>query len=180
MTCIALLRGINVGKAKRLPMADLRKLLEGLDLTNVRTLLNSGNAVFEADRPSVAKLAAAIEKAIEAKFGFTSRTVVVTAKQIDDIIEEAPLLSKAPDPARHLVAFAVSPAALTQAKALKKQVWKPDAIEVTSRAAYLWCETGIIESKLMKAFAKATGDTMTARNWATVLKLQAMALSDRA
>ena len=50
---IALLRGINVGKAKRVPMADLRALMQGLGHANVRTLLNSGNAVFDADETLV-------------------------------------------------------------------------------------------------------------------------------
>ena len=45
---VALLRGINVGKAKRIAMADLRALLEGLGYTHVKTVLNSGNAVFDA------------------------------------------------------------------------------------------------------------------------------------
>jgi len=47
--CVALLRGINVGKAKRIAMADLRALIEGLGYTDVRTLLNSGNVVFSSE-----------------------------------------------------------------------------------------------------------------------------------
>lgn len=43
---VALLRGINVGRVKRLAMADLRALIEGLGYGDVRTLLNSGNVVF--------------------------------------------------------------------------------------------------------------------------------------
>ncbi len=49
--CIALLRGINVGRAKRIAMAELRELIEALGFSDVRTLLNSGNAVFQAARP---------------------------------------------------------------------------------------------------------------------------------
>jgi uncharacterized protein (DUF1697 family) len=63
--CIALLRGINVGRAKRVPMADLRALVEGLGFSNVRTLLNTGNVVFETPRPGVAKISTLIEGAIQ-------------------------------------------------------------------------------------------------------------------
>jgi uncharacterized protein (DUF1697 family) len=59
-TYVALLRGVNVGKAKRVPMAELRQLLGGLGYTNVSTLLNSGNAVFRTAGASHAKLASDI------------------------------------------------------------------------------------------------------------------------
>ena len=48
---VALLRGINVGKAKRLAMADLRAVFETLGYTAVRTHLQSGNVVFDAKKP---------------------------------------------------------------------------------------------------------------------------------
>ena len=59
--CIAFLRGINVGRAKRIAMADLRALIEGLGFSEVRTLLNSGNVVFDATRPDQGKIALAIQ-----------------------------------------------------------------------------------------------------------------------
>jgi uncharacterized protein (DUF1697 family) len=64
---VALLRGINVGKAKRVPMADLRALLIGLGHTHVATLLNSGNAVFQAGGGSCARHAKDISGAIAAR-----------------------------------------------------------------------------------------------------------------
>lgn len=62
--------------------------------------------------------------------------------------------------------------ALDKAEALLGETWEPEAIALGSRAAYLWCPDGIIQSKLLKAFSRATGDAATTRNWATVLKLQ--------
>jgi uncharacterized protein (DUF1697 family) len=53
------------------------------------------------------------------------------------------------------------------------QRWEPDAIALADRAAYLWCARGILQSGLMQAFSRATGETVTVRNWATVLKLRA-------
>src|SRR5437867_8576594 len=127
-TCIALLRGINVGTAKRVAMADLRALFEELGHAHVRTLLNSGNVVFETARPDPGKIGASIDKALQAKHGFSSSVVVITAAQLNAIIRADPLLKLAKDPARHLVAFVARPAVLAQARALLERSWKPDAI----------------------------------------------------
>ena len=81
--CIAFLRGINVGCAKRIAMADLRSLVEELGYAKVRTLLNSGNVIFEVTRPNANKIASAIEAAIQGAFGFSASVVVVTATDLN-------------------------------------------------------------------------------------------------
>jgi uncharacterized protein (DUF1697 family) len=171
--CIALLRGINVGRAKRIAMADLRGLTEALGFSEVRTLLNSGNVVFQASRPNAGKIASAIEAAIQGKFEFSVPVVVVTAQELDAIVAENPLPQAAGDPAKFLVAFVTTAASLEKAKSLLSEAWAPDALAVGDKAAYLWCASGIIGSKLAQAFARVTTDAATTRNWATVLKLQA-------
>jgi uncharacterized protein (DUF1697 family) len=173
--CIALIRGINVGKTKRLSMADLREVFSNLSFANVRTLLNSGNVVFDAPRPSAPKLAADIEKAIAARFGFDARVVVITAAALDKIIDENPLLHVAKDSSRHFVAFAPDSAAWAPLQSLQLQTWLPDVLAMTPRAAYLWCKAGAIDSKLSQAFGRKAAGNVTLRNWATVLKIQALA-----
>lgn len=175
--CIALLRGINVGRAKRIAMADLRGLLEDLGYADVRTLLNSGNAVFGAQGADPGPIARAIEAAIQQRFGFAVPVVVHTAQDLERIIAENPLPQAAQEPSRFLVAFAISGATLKKARPLLAQPWAPESLAVGSRAAYLWCPGGILESKLLAAFTRATADAVTTRNWATVLKLQAAARS---
>lgn len=170
-TCIALLRGINVGRAKRLPMADLRELIETLGNTNVRTLLNSGNVIFETRRPDVIKLAHSIGAAIESKFGFSAAVVALTATDLDAVVQENTLLTNAYDPSRFLVAFVAGAAALAKAKPLLAESWAPEAVAIGKHATYLWCPNGILESKLLQAFGRLTGKVATTRNWATVLKL---------
>ncbi len=177
---IALLRGINVGKAKRIAMADLRALLEKLGYANVRTLLNSGNALFDAPRANAGKLARAIEAAIASRFGFAVPVVAITAAELSGIVAANPLQAVANDPSKYLVAFAADRAALGKVRPLLKQDWTPDALTIRAGAAYLWCARGVIESPLMQAFARAAGDTVTTRNWATVLKLHAAALTAKA
>jgi uncharacterized protein (DUF1697 family) len=172
-----LFRGINVGRAKRISMSDLRDSFTALGYGNVRTLLNSGNVVFDCPRPNVVKLAATLEAMIESKFGFTAAVTVVTATELDKIIAENPLLHVATDYSRHLVAFVAKPSSLVPLRLMLKEAWAPDALAISSRAVYLWCVAGVLDSKLSQAFARRAGATVTARNWATVLKLQA-ALAD--
>jgi uncharacterized protein (DUF1697 family) len=173
--CVALIRGINVGRAKRIAMAELRDLVASLGHENVRTLMNSGNVIFTSRRPNKAKLAGAIKDAIAGSFGISASVIVITAAELNKIIEENPLLTVVKDPAKHLVAFAADSGCLEAARALMKQSWRPDALAVGSTAAYLWCAAGVLDSKLSQAFARATKDAVTARNWATVLKLRTAA-----
>jgi uncharacterized protein (DUF1697 family) len=172
---IALLRGINVGKAKRVPMADLRALMEGLGHANVRTLLNSGNAVFDARGGTPAALARTLRAAILDKLGVDCEVIVKTAGELDAAIAEHPLRRHANDDARLLVMFVQAPSTLAELKALESTDWSPEAFAVGAQAAWLWCADGIIESRVAKAVGKVLKDRGTARNWATVGKLQALA-----
>jgi uncharacterized protein (DUF1697 family) len=173
--CVALIRGINVGRARRVAMADLRALMEKLGYTDVRTLLNSGNIVFKARRSSVEKQARAIEAAIARTFGFSASIVVMPAADLAAIVKENPLHAIAKDSTKYFVGFVSNRTALLKVKPLLDKSWKPDVIAIGAKAAYLWCANGLIDSKLMHAFARATGEQATTRNWATVLKLHAAA-----
>jgi uncharacterized protein (DUF1697 family) len=103
---VALLRGVNVGKAKRVPMAELRELLTSLGYRNVRTLLNSGNAVFDSTARSGAAQATRIRAAIAERMNLEVPVIVKSADDIAGACAENSLLSKATDHARLLAAFA--------------------------------------------------------------------------
>jgi uncharacterized protein (DUF1697 family) len=173
--CIALIRGINVGVGNRVSMADLRGLIAKLGHADVRSLLNSGNVLFKSKRPNVAKISSGIAAAITANCGFSASVMVITAQELDCIIDENPLLRIATELARHLVAFVAHPGHLEPMRPMLEEAWKPDALAITQRAAYLWCATGLLESKMSQAFNRKAGSTITTRNWATVLKIQAAA-----
>ena len=175
---IALLRGINVGKAKRVAMADLRALMEGLGFSGVRTLLNSGNAVFDAKGGTPAAHAKRLRAAILERTGVDCEVVVKTAADLAAAIAEHPLRRHADDDARMLVMFTQDAATLALLKPLEDGDWAPEAFAVGAHAAWLWCANGIIESRVSKAVGKVLKERGTARNWATVGKLQAMAASD--
>ena len=170
---VALLRGINVGKAKRIAMADLRELCTALGYGNVQTLLNSGNVVFSAPRAD-AKAAAKIEKAIEKQHGFTSRVVVVTADELDAIVEGNPFEEAESSPSRFLVTVLYDHADRARLAALAKQDWGSERLALGKHAVYSWCADGILESPSLVALNKVLGDAGTNRNWATIRKIQAM------
>src|SRR6187455_453211 len=97
---VALLRGINVGTAKRVAMADLRELVEGLGFGDVRTLLNSGNVVFTAKGKAAVDAAARIEQGLTTRCGVSARVTVVSAAELAEAVARNPLGKLADDPSR--------------------------------------------------------------------------------
>ncbi len=172
---IALLRGVNVGKAKRVPMADLRNLLAGLGYTKTSTLLNSGNAVFHAAGPSGPAHAKAISDAILAYLAVEVPVIVKSAKQLSAIIGENPFSKADIDHSRLLVAFTQDEQDLLKLKTIETLVTHPEGFVVGKYAAYLHCANGILESKAGEALLGKVGRAATTRNWATTLKLHQLA-----
>ena len=173
-TFVALLRGINVGKAKRVPMVELRALLSDLGYTGVATLLNSGNAVFNAATGSTAWHAGQIAAAISSRMALDVPVVVKSAKELAAIIGENPLVASATDESRLLVVFVQQPRALADLKGIEPLVKPPEQLAIGKSAAYLHCAMGILASKAGEAMLAHAGKSVTTRNWATVRKLQAL------
>ncbi len=168
---VALIRGINVGRAKRVPMADLKALIEDFGYTDVRTLLNSGNVVFTAPKDTPAEAAGRIEKALLLRLDVAARVVVLTAAEWAKVVAENTLLDVADDPSKLLVAVPLNAADLSKLELLLAQDWDDDAIALGKRAAYLWCTGGILESRLPQSVSRALKEAVTTRNWATAVKL---------
>lgn len=174
-TYVALIRGINVGKAKRVAMAELRERLAGIGYRDVRTLLNSGNVVFRAKARSAAEAAARIEGVLANDIGVPARVLVLTADELAQACAESPLGDVATDPTRLFVTFLLQPADRSKLELLTRQEWAPESLAVGSRAAYVWCPEGLMASRLTPEIARLLRDAATTRNWATVTKLQALA-----
>lgn len=170
---IALIRGINVGRAKRVAMADLREMVESLGYENARTILNSGNVVFAVPKGAAKPTPAALQKAMEKALGVSAAYTLLTAKELSVVLDENPLLEQADNHSRLLVSVPDQKARLGQLEPLSRQDWGPEALALGSRAAYAWAPAGVLESPLMKAVAKVLGDGVTTRNWATMLKIAA-------
>jgi len=171
---VTLLRGVNVGKAKRVAMADLRSLLESLGYGGVRTLLNSGNAVFDGPTESPANHAQRIQAAMVRELGVEALVIVRSAKDMAAVVAGNKLAALATDPSRLLVAVASDPKALAALQLPARAEWGSDEVHVGKHAAYVWCANGILESKVAVALLKGLARSGTTRNWSTVEKLHAL------
>jgi len=167
---VALLRGINVGTAKRVAMADLRGMMTGLGYSGVRTLLNSGNVVFTAPSRS-GDPSKRIQNEIERRLGVSSRVTVLTASELDVAVRGNTLLKVASHPSRLLVGALASRDDRSRLEPLTRKRWGLERLALGERVCYLWCPDGIIKSPLMKEVDRALGDAITSRNWATIQKL---------
>jgi uncharacterized protein (DUF1697 family) len=175
---IALIRGINVGPAKRVAMADFRTHLEEAGFTTVRTLLNSGNVVFDSPDTNTTTSAQRIEAVLLNQMGVSARTIVLSAAEIVDIIHENPLIDTVSDPSRLLVAVFSQASDRQRISPLTQKDWAPEALAVGLRACYLWCPDGVIASRLSTEINKVLGHQVTSRNWTTMQKLLALVEKD--
>jgi uncharacterized protein (DUF1697 family) len=165
---IALLRGINVGTAKAVAMADLVRVFESLGATDVVTLLRSGNVVFSGP----ALTAEQIEAAVRAATGVQSSVVVVTAPEFRAIAHENPLSAISTDGSKSFITITSEPFGsieLPDAAALA-----PERLELGgTRAIYQWMPAGSQQTKVPKSFWKQFPGHLTSRNQNTVDKLLA-------
>jgi uncharacterized protein (DUF1697 family) len=172
-THVALLRGINVGTAKRVAMAELRDVMTGLGYRDVRTLLNSGNVVFSAP-PRAGDPTKRIEKEIEKQLGVASRVTVLTAAELDVAVRGNSLVKVATHPSRLMVGALATRDDRARLEPLTRRRWGPERLALGERVCYLWCPDGVIDSPLMKEVGRAVGDAITSRNWSTIQKLQGL------
>lgn len=175
-TFVVLLRGVNVGKAKRVPMAVFKALLTDLGCTQVTTLLNSGNAVVWHPDTSPAALVTAVQAALTQHLGFDVPVIVKSAAEVQAVVAGLPLAAEPPDPSRLLVVFAPNAQALAALEPLADRVGPDETFVRGDHAAYLHCPGGLLESRAGEALLGKVGKGVTTRNWATVLKLQALML----
>lgn len=174
---VALLRGVNVGRAKRVAMADLRTLVESLGYTGVRSLLNSGNVVFDAAVPPI-DAAQAIEEAMAVRLGVSARVFVFASHDVDQIIDDNPLLHLATDHARLFAFLLPGESQRALAADLCRQDWAPETVALGRHAVYVWCPQGLLDSAVAAALGKRLGDGATSRNWNTMIKLHGLCHDD--
>lgn len=173
-TYIALFRGINVGGRNILPMRELVSDLESLDCEDVRTYIQSGNAVFRYSRKSAASLGAKIAKKIEDRHGFRPQVVILDARQLHKAIASNPFPDGEADPKTLHLFFLASPPPAQKLSALNKAKSSTERIHLAGQVFYLHAPDGIGRSKLAAKIEKLLGVPATARNWRTVVKLAEM------
>lgn len=168
---VVLLRGVNVGKANRVPMAEFRRLLEARGYSGVRTLLNSGNAVFGSAGRSAVNHAAAIGLALTEDLRVSVPVVVMSSEDFAAAVAGNPVTPAEDQHSRFLVAFSQDGQALRELAVIAPLVLTAEHFSIGRHAAYLHCPQGINQSRAAAALLGRVGREFTTRNWATVLKL---------
>jgi uncharacterized protein (DUF1697 family) len=176
-TQIALLRGINVGGHKPVAMAELRDFITGLGFRSVKTLLQSGNLVFEAGSKSGSSLEKLLEQETVKGLGVAIDYMVRSAKDWAAIVEANPFPKEAKtDPGRLVVmCLKIAPAAKAL-KSLQESIKGPEFFRSNGKELYIVYPNGQGTSKFTGALIERTLNSRgTARNWNTILKLLALA-----
>jgi uncharacterized protein (DUF1697 family) len=170
---VVLLRGINLGPNRRIPMKQLRELLEARGHESVRTHLASGNVVLDSPLPA-AELGPAVTSAIEEEFGIDVPVVVRTGPELDEVLAADPFGDVATDPSRYSVTFLPEPPAAERVEALPPA--EGGEYAVVGRELYLWLPDGMARSAMARwNWDRLLGVPGTNRNWNTVVALAELA-----
>ncbi|MFJ8047184.1 DUF1697 domain-containing protein [Streptomyces luteogriseus] len=176
-TYAALLRGINVGGSRKVPMADLRTLLTGLGLDDVRTHLQSGQAVFASGHGDEESLAGEIARALEKRFGFGVDVIVRDHAYLRAIKDACPFPAAELEPKQLHVTYFSAPVTPDRFAEIDQGAYLPEEFRLGDRALYLYAPNGLGRSKLAEHLSKPRinkGVIATTRNWNTVVKLVEM------
>jgi uncharacterized protein (DUF1697 family) len=168
---VALLRGLNVGGANRISMADLAAIFAQAGAAEVTTLQAAGNVLLTAAADEVAAISARAEAALKAR-GLGSTLVLRTREALLAAAAEHPFLARGADPARCYVAFLAARPTAAAARSLEPDRSPPDAFELRGRELYLWLPGGAGGSRLTNAWMDSRlGTVSTVRGWKTVQAL---------
>ena len=170
ITFIALLRGINVGGHKKVPMAELRELLTNSGLLCVRTYIQSGNIVFKSKESSALLLESLIAKAIQKQFGFEVSVLVRTKAELLEIFNNSPFTEVKKRKSYFMLLHDVPNKELvTEASA---KLYEGEEYQIIKDCLYYYSEKGYGQAKFnMNFFEKKLNTFATSRNYNTMLKL---------
>jgi len=167
---IGLLRGINVGGKHRVPMAELRTLLEGLGFTGVDTYVQSGNVVFTSVGPVTS---AGLEAALAQRFGFDIAVVLRTPAQMRRIVDDDPF--PLVESTKLHVVFTDGAIPAKAVAELDVGSFAPEELVVHGREAYLHLPGGMGRARMPAVLLSRLAVRTTVRNWNTVTTLAGLA-----
>jgi uncharacterized protein (DUF1697 family) len=172
---IALFRGINVGGKNALPMKELVSVLEDLGGRNVRTYIQSGNAVFVSPEKDTLRLSNKIRREIKKRRGFEPHVLLLEVADIERAIRKNPFPEAVTDPRVLHAGFLASVPEKPNLKALESLKSDRERYQLIDKVFYLHAPEGIGRSKLAAKVEKLLGVPMTDRNWRTVCALRELA-----
>ena len=170
---ISFIRGINVGGHKKIKMADLRDLYQQLGFHDPRTLLQSGNVIFEAEETDLALVGARIEAGIGEQFGFEAQALLRTPQSFRAALADHPFTAEQLERGSHAMIVFLSGAPDESAvAALRENNAGRETIAATADSLYVFYTDGVARSKLdTKRIERSLGMVASARNWNTCQRL---------
>lgn len=173
--CVAFLRGINVGGC-RVAMSDLREMFATAGFSGAQTLLQTGNVIFAKDKRAPAEVERQLEAEATTRFGRAIDFLVRSATEFNQVIAENPFPEEArKDPAHLLLMLLKKVPTPDNLSDLQASIAGPEQMQTNGRHLYIVYPAGIGRSKLTGSLIERKLATRgTARNWNTVLKLQAI------
>jgi uncharacterized protein (DUF1697 family) len=175
MRQILLLRGINLGPRNRVAMPALREALAAAGMEEVRTYVQSGNAIVSSEA-APQELAARSEAAIAERFGLQIDVLARTRDELAEVVARDPLGGVVANPKRYQVSFLSEALDADTVRALGEQAVGGGQLVAIGRELYAWHPDGVARSTLWGRLAgRGLGVTATARNWSTVTTLLEMA-----
>lgn len=170
-TYIAFLRAINAGGFNSLRMKEFVALLEKLGLHNIKTYIQTGNAVFQTETANATQLPEKIKSAIKQRFGFAPEVILLSLAELESAISANPFPEADTNhKSLHLTFLASKPEApnLETLEALKKD---SEQFALENCVFYFYAPEGVGRSKLFARIEKSLGVYGTARNWRTAQKM---------
>ncbi|CAL2104408.1 conserved protein of unknown function [Tenacibaculum sp. 190130A14a] len=167
---IVLLRGINVSGKNKIPMAELREVLNTLGFQNVQTYIQSGNIVLDTDESKV-KVCDKVHLGIKEKFGFDIPVLARTPEEWKKTIDKYPF----PIENEKIVAFSFLNKVPSKEEIEVKGI-NDDKYKIEDDMVYLYCSSGFGKTKLTNnVIEKKLGVIATTRNYKTTIKLLELA-----
>lgn len=176
-THVAFLLGINVGGHRKVPMAELKKVMEENNFSNVKTLLASGNVLFSTDKKDIAEITQVVQHVLTQKFGFEIQVIVRTVEHLQKIVNENVFknISVTKD-TRLYVTFIQESATSEKLKQLVSPIKEFNILQKSSQEIYsvltLTPESRTVDG--MKVLTQTFGKAITTRNWNTIQRIAAL------
>ncbi|WP_299225775.1 DUF1697 domain-containing protein [uncultured Psychroserpens sp.] len=169
---IVLLRGINVGGHKKVPMAELRELLIRTGFEGVRTYIQSGNIILRSSE-SKRNIEVKIQEAIKARFGFEVSAIAKTKNELLKVFDACPF-SKEKKASSYFVLFDKTPNRKLVDEVLKV-TYEDEEFKIIKDCLYFYSSAGYGRTKFnMNTIEKKLEVSATSRNYKTMAKLIAM------
>lgn len=173
-TYVAFLRGINVSRKRKVPMAELRAMCERLNLQNVKTYIQSGNIVFKSSMVQTNDIAILLHNEIQKHFNFNVPVIVKTVNELSQIIEKNPFVSQEDITANRIYFVLLnSLPAIELLENLSEETFENEEYVVIDNCLYLKCALGYGKAKLNNNLIERKLKVLaTTRNYRTMNKLQ--------